>query len=249
MIGVWLEQELWRARFGLVPRAVFGLMPLVLLPVLRPLGTEALSLSEGRHLDGSLILGPGLATIFAIVSMVFFGLTCFDERRWGTSRRHEMSGSYGLPALGAKSLVTWGQLILQFGLAMVAFRWLFGYRPAASWFWFVPLVVAGTASIVALALVFVAAARTLSEFNLFPFIGAVLLVGIGSGLMPEEYTPPWATTVAPLFPTTHLLKGMAQLSIDGRTDAVVPQTMLIFAMTAALVALAQILTAKVRHRR
>lgn len=233
MISVWLGQELWRARFGLVPRLVFGLLPLFLLPVLRPLGTEALRFDGHEGLDGSLVLGPGLATMFAIVSLVFLGRTCFDEHYWRTGRRHEASGSFG-SALVAKAVVNWAALLIQQAILFVAFRWLFDFRPAAGWTWFLPVVAAGMASIVALGMLVFVVARTISEFNLLPYIGSVLLAGLGSGFIPPRFTPEWATTVGPVFPTTQYLHAVQDLAIEGTTSGVASATFTITAMTGAI---------------
>ena len=228
-----VRHEIRRVRQTAVPRLIFLVLPFVFIACAQH-GFDLIFSLRGRpQANGAEQVVPGMATLFGLVNLIFFGYTAFGEWGNGTWHRLQTYGATPRRILSAKALVCFLYELLVLLVIVGLGGWIFELRVAGS-------TLALLCSLVVLAAVISAFGwfvYTLSPsnaiFNVVAYAGSLLLTALAGGLTLNEFLPTWATSIQRFTPIYWPLRALKRV-IDEPIGLEALQTE--FGLSATLVA-------------
>lgn len=197
--------------------SVYVVMPLLIVAFVRGAHAIALRYVEGRTgVNGAELAVPGQATMFGFMVLAAFGYFFLGEHGWNTWNRLRSLGVRPSEILAGKLAVNYLHQLIQFLLLVAGSMVLFDLRVRGSWGALFVLEAAAAAMIVGFGALAAAVARTQAQFNVFAYLGALVLAGFGGALVPATVLPEWARTVGPATPTYWAMRGFRAVLVDGR---------------------------------
>ena len=147
----------------------------------------------------------GITSVFGMFVVGFVGFAYYREFEWGTWRRLRTTVGR-LQLLVGKSLVPLIVCAMQQMLLLLAGHLFLTDRSIDLPLSLVVAVAYG-AALTALGTLVVTVTRTLEQQNAMAQLGALVLGGIGGGLVPLSALAPWLQALAPASPTYWALRG------------------------------------------
>jgi ABC-type multidrug transport system permease subunit len=214
--GSWalLRHEFRRAWRSKVPRAIFVGLPLLLAWVILPAFHYATLLPNGGGNPVAQVLG-GQVVMFSLISLVFTGHAVFSDREHHVDQRLMAAGLSRGWLYGSKLVVTFLTTLVFSVIVFVAGRQLLGHIDIGSVVAWALLLGAWAAVATALSLVFIGTCRRSEAFTLATYGGSILIAAGAGGLAPWGLLPSWAVRIAPLFPSSPLLRAIDRVPIGG----------------------------------
>lgn len=188
------------------------LIPLVFIAFLKPaFGAQF----DAPGVDNASSAGiPGMAALFAVMSLQIIVMIYYREHAWGTWSRLRASGATAIEIVVGKSgplvVVVALQTILVFGVSAL----LFGYRVTGSLWALGMLILAQSLTVVAFATAAVGLFRSLDVAMIVGNAVGMTMAGIGGALAPTETLPGWAQAVAPFTPTYWTIDAMRAVTVN-----------------------------------
>jgi ABC-2 type transport system permease protein len=223
------------------PVVILVLIPLVLIPFLKPVWALVLKFEGHLKANGAEQAVPGVAILFAFYMMVFGSLPFFREYVWNTWDRLRSAPITNTELLVGKIVPTLMMLLCQqavlFGLGIIFFKLHVNHS--------LPEVIvvdlAFSLWVVSFLLLAVAYSRTFQQIVSVANLSAILLAALGGVLTPLKTLPDWGQTIAPITPTYWAMRGFNEVILDrGGFGAIVLPVAILFGATAVFVALAAI---------
>jgi ABC-2 type transport system permease protein len=198
-LAILTRHELRRAWRSRIPRLIFAIMPIGLVAFLRPTFDLALSIT-GSAGTGSSQAVPGIAVMFAFIVLVFFGYSAFDDFGLGMWDRLRVSRVRGLETMAAKATAMYVHLVVHLGLVFVIGWALLGFHVTGSVAALTIVLLATSLMLVCYAFMAFALSTSNALYNVFCYVGALVLSALGGGLFPFSILPGWARSIAPATP-------------------------------------------------
>ncbi len=218
---------------------MFG-MPIAIMPLMRK--TVGLSLVAAGYPDasGAEQVVPGQMVLFGFFVAGSTAFALFREHGWRTWDRLRASpasprgllAGFGIPWI----MIHVGFQAIVLGVGMVFFGLDFdGGSPFAA----ALIVLAFSCCVVPIVLLAAATFRTVNQVQGIVNLGAMLLGGLGGGLVPVEQLPGWAEAVAPSTPQYWAMEGHRSVFLEqGGLADVVGSAAVLFAIGGVAAALA-----------
>lgn len=209
-------------------------MPLIFIAFLKP-SLEAQLAEQGyAGASGAEAGVPGLAVLFAFLSIQTVCMLFFREHFWGTWQRLRASGATGIELVFGKAgpLVT--VIFAQMVVVFLASAWLFGYRAQGSLAALALLMLGIALCVVALGVLAVALFRTLDQAMILGNMGGMVMAGFGGALAPTATLPGWAQAIAHVTPTYWGIEGLRSVSLDAAGVGDVLPALAVMALFTAL---------------
>lgn len=197
------------------PMLVTVVMPLLFTAFLLPSARAQLRLAGVADATGAEQLVPGMAVLFAFLSVQLVCTLFFREHAWGTWDRLRASSASTMDIMVGKVLPLYGCQVIQLGVLFGAGRLLFGYRPAGP---VLALAVVGmvfVAVLVAFGVMLVAVFPTMDQAMVVGSLGGMLMAGVGGAFVPASSLPGWTQAVAHLTPAYWALDALRSVTVDG----------------------------------
>jgi ABC-2 type transport system permease protein len=197
------------------PVVILILIPLVLIPFLKPVWALVLKFEGHIHSNGAEQAVPGVAILFAFYMMVFGSLAFFREYVWNTWDRLRLAPITNTELLLGKIVPTLMMLLCQqavlFGLGVILFKLHVDHS--------LPEVIvidfAFSLWVMSFLLLAVAYCRTFQQVVSVANLSAILLAALGGVLTPLKTLPDWGQTIAPITPTYWAMKGFNDVILEG----------------------------------
>ena len=235
-VGAIIAHEFRIVRQDPMPVMVLVVFPLILIAFLKPMFRLALVASGHPGANGAeqVIPGQSVAEGFYVVGMT--SLAFFAEYEWNTWERLRSSRATSLEIIVGKAVPRLAVSCLQFFVVFTAGTLLFGLHSRGPLLALAPLVVAFATCLVALGVAITALCRTIQQAYAFAFGGLVLFGAIGGALVPIDYLPRWAQSVAPVTPSYWAMRGFRSVILAGEgLPALVLPIVVLLAMATACV--------------
>ncbi len=213
--AVLVRHEARRAVKSVLPRVVFLVMPLGLIAFLVRTFRISFLIFGVRGANGSEQAVPGMAVMFGIVILVYFGYTAFDDFGFGMWNRLRVAGVRSSESLAAKATVMLGHEVVHLALVFVAGVVLFHLRVAGSMVGLAAVMIATAVTFVSYAFMAFALSRSNALYNAFCYVGALVLTALGGGLVPFDVLPGWAKAIAPAAPTYWTISACRRIILEG----------------------------------
>lgn len=221
---------------------VMIVMPLIFIAFLKP-SMEAQLAVQGYHgVSGARLGVPGLAVLFAYLSIQTVCMLFFREHYWGTWQRVRAAGASGADLILGKAGPLIGVILAQMAVVFLASAWLFDYRINGSFVALALLLLGVSVTVVALGVVSVALFRSLDQAMIVGNMVGMIMSGFGGSLAPTGSLPDWAQMVAKFTPTYWAIEGMRDVSLANASVAdVLPAVgvMGLFAIVCVAIAIAK----------
>lgn len=178
-------------------------LPLVIVPVLRPLYTAAL---DGEA-SGTVQAVSGLLVMFSLLGLSAVGAAVLTERAWRTMDRLRATPARPAELILGKAfpllliIVLQQAMVLGLGIALLDLR--VGSYPLlilVTLVWSVTLLCVGTAVATLV--------RSYAELSVVVDVGAITLAFLGGALVPLEVMPDWVGPLAPASPGYWAMRGL-----------------------------------------
>lgn len=214
-------------------------MPLIFIAFLKP-SLEAQLVQQGYvGASGAQAAVPGLAVLFAFLSIQSVCMLFFREHFWGTWQRVRAAGATGTELVLGKAGPLVGVILAQMAVVFLTSAWLFDYRVTGSLAALALLLLGIALCVVALGVLAVALFHTLDQAMIVGNMGGMVMAGFGGALAPTSTLPHWAQAFAHVTPTYWGIEGLRSVSLDGAGVAdVLPALGIMAAFTVACVAVA-----------
>jgi ABC-2 type transport system permease protein len=236
-IGAIVTHEFRILRQDPIPVMVLIVFPLILMAFLKPMYRLTLEASGYTDANGAELVIPGqcVALGFYIVGMT--SLAFFAEYEWKTWDRLRTSRATSLEIVAGKALPRLAASALQFLTVFVAGILLFDLSSRGPLLALVPLVFAFSACLVALGVAITALCRTIQQAYAFAFGGLVVFGALGGALVPIDFLPHWARSVAPATPSYWAMRGFRSVILagDGLSALLLPIAVLLAMATGCVV--------------
>jgi ABC-2 type transport system permease protein len=229
-----ITRQDWRIlRRDPFPMIVLVVLPLLLIPFLKPAFRLAFVAEHARDTAGAEQAVPAMDVTFAFFLVGSSSMAFFREHAWRTWDRLRASpattyeiivGKITLPLLQAA-----GQFVLVFGLGGA----LLGLTVHGSW---ADLAIVGAAYslyLVAMGLTVTAICKTYVQANTVTNVGALFLAGLGGALVPHAFLPGWAQSISPAVPSYWAMRGY-RAAILGHGD-VLPSVVVLLAFAGVFI--------------
>lgn len=186
-------------------------IPLVFIAFLRP--------AFGAHFDA---LGfdnaasagiPGLASLFAMMSLQIVVMIYYREHAWGTWSRLRATGATALEIVAGKSGPLVALVAAQTTLVLAVSAVVFGFRVTGSLWALAVLILAQSLTVVAFATASVGLFKTLDVAMIVGNAVGMTMAGIGGALAPTQTLPDWAQAAARFTPTYWTIDGMRAVTV------------------------------------
>lgn len=188
------------------------LIPLVFIAFLKP-AFDAQFAALGYGGGGSAGI-PGLAALFAVMTLQVVVMIYYREHSWGTWSRLRASGATAIEIVVGKS----GPMVLvvaaQTTTVLLVSALVFDFRITGSLWALALLVLAQSLTVVAFATAAVAVFRSLDAAMMFGNAIGMTMAGIGGALAPTQTLPDWAQAAAHYTPTYWTISGMRSVTLD-----------------------------------
>ena len=190
-------------------------MPLIFIAFLRPSLEAQLALQGYQGASGAEAGVPGLAVLFAFLSIQTVCMLFFREHFWGTWQRVRAAGATGIELVVGKAGPLVMVILAQMAVVFLASAWLFDYRATGSLIALALLLLGIALCVVALGVLTVALLRTLDQAMIVGNMGGMVMAGFGGALAPTSTLPGWAQAFAHVTPTYWGIEGLRSVSLDG----------------------------------
>jgi len=216
-----IARQDWRVlRRDPLPAAVLVVLPLVLIPFLKPAFHLALTLESGPADSGAGQAVPGMAITFAFFLVGNASNGFFREHAWRTWDRLRASAATTPEIVLGKLAVPYLQALIQFGLVFGAGAVLLGLHVYGSWVAMIGVGLAYSLFLVLLGVLVTAVCRTYIQVYAVTYVGALVFAGFAGALVPHALLPPWAQALAPLTPAYWAMDGY-RAAITGSDGSVI----------------------------
>jgi ABC-2 type transport system permease protein len=196
------------------------LIPLVFIAFLQPaFGAQF----EAPGVDNASSAGiPGMAALFAVMSLQIIVMIYYREHAWGTWSRLRASGATAIEIVVGKSGPLVAVVAFQTVLVFAVSAMVFGFRVTGSLWALGTLILAQSVTVVAFATASVGLFKSLDVAMIAGNAVGMTMAGIGGALAPTETLPDWAQAAAPFTPTYWTIDAMRAVTIDsaGVSDVV-----------------------------
>jgi ABC-2 type transport system permease protein len=196
------------------PIIVTTVMPLVLAPFLIPAAAAQLQASGYATSNGSEQIVPGLAVLFAFLSVQLIGTLFFREHVWGTWDRLRVSSATTADIVLGKVMPLFVVQLGQLALLLVIGTVLFSYRVTGSPFALALVLASFAAMLVTYGVMLVAVFRSMDLALVVGNLGGMLMAGVGGAFAPVSSLPQWAQAVAPFSPAYWAIDAMRQVTLN-----------------------------------
>jgi ABC-2 type transport system permease protein len=197
------------------PAVILIVIPLVLIPFLKPVWSLVLKFEGYIHANGAEQAVPGVAILFAFYLMVFGSLPFFREYVWNTWDRIRSAPITNTELLVGKIVPTMMMLLCQqavlFGLGIIAFKLHVNHALPEM----VVVDLAFSLWVMSFLLLAVAFSRTFQQVVSVANLSAILLAALGGVLTPLKTLPGWGQAIAPITPTYWAMKGFNDVILEG----------------------------------
>jgi ABC-2 type transport system permease protein len=176
---------------------------------------------EDKSLKSIQYYTPGLLG-WAIATGATFGaaLTLVSWRKKQILRRLRLS-PVGVPTIiGSRVGVSVGIALVQTAIFIgVGTLPYFGLKLSHDWWMTIPLVIAGTLAFMSIGLLAGAWAKTEESANVIVNLLVLPMAFLSGSFFPLEITPAWIQQLARIFPLRHLVIGMQDVMVRGKSAA------------------------------
>lgn len=218
---------------------IMTVLPLILIAVLIPSAKAQLVLSGYPNATGAEQTVPGLAVLYAFLSVEQVTTLFFREHAWGTWDRLRASPASTADIVIGKVVVRFLVQLAQTAIVFAVGGLLFGYRPNGSVPAIAIVVVVFTGMLVCFGVMLVALCRTMDQANTIGMLGGMVMAGLGGALAPVSSFPGWVQSVAPFTPAYWVLDALRRLTLEHATLAdVAPATGIALAFAAGFALIA-----------
>lgn len=187
-------------------------IPLVFIAFLRPaFGAQFDALGVDNAASAGI---PGLASLFAMMSLQIIVMIYYREHAWGTWSRLRASGATALEIVVGKSGPLVVLVALQTTLVLAVSAAVFGFRVTGSLWALAVLILAQALTVVAFATATVGLFATLDVAMIVGNAVGMTMAGIGGALAPTGTLPDWAQAAAPFTPTYWIIDAMRAVTVD-----------------------------------
>ncbi len=190
-------------------------MPLIFIAFLKPSLAAQLAQQGYAGASGAEAGVPGLAVLFAFLSIQTVCMLFFREHFWGTWQRLRAAGATGIELVVGKAGPLVMVILAQMVVVFLASAWFFDYRINGSLVALALLLFGIALTVVALGVLAVALFRTLDQAMILGNMGGMVMAGFGGALAPTSTLPGWAQAIAHVTPTYWGIEGLRSVSLDG----------------------------------
>jgi ABC-2 type transport system permease protein len=220
-----------------MPAIMLILMPLLLMPFLKPAFDVALHIEGHRGATGAEQVVPGMAVTFGFFLVGNVSLGFYREHAWRTWDRLRASPAGTVEILVGKMVSPLLQAITQFAVLFGLGGLLMGLHVQGSWLALCAVGASFGVYLVTTGLAITALCRTVLQANAIVNLGTLLLAGLAGALVPYSLLPGWAQDLSPVVPSYWAMQGY-KAAIFGEGAAVLEPILLLlgFSVVSALVA-------------
>ncbi len=223
-----IARQDWRVlRRESIPVMVLVVMPLLLMPFMKPAFKAAFVTEHIPHANGAEQAVPGMAVTFAFFLIGNMSFAFFREHAWNTWERLRASPATSAEIMLGKVMVPLLQAVVQFALLFSLGGLLLGLHIRGSWVDLIAIGAAFSVYLVATGLAVIAICRTFMQANAFTNIGALLLAGLGGALVPQGLLPHWAQTISPVVPSYWAMRGYRHVILGQHGGVLLPVAVLL----------------------
>lgn len=221
------RQDLRILRTDPTPLVILIVMPLLMMPFLKPAFSAALHL-EGRHsASGAEQVVPGMAVTFGFFLVGDVSLNLFREHSWRTWSRLLASPAGTSEVLLGKLLTPLFQALCQFVVLFGLGGLVMGLQVEGSWFAVVAVGIAFGLFLVTSGLAIASLCRTVLQANAIVNLGTLVCAGLAGALVPYGLLPGWAQALAPAIPSYWAMQGYERAIFDGGMSVLLPISVLL----------------------
>jgi ABC-2 type transport system permease protein len=203
-----IARQDWRVlRRDPFPVVLLVVLPLILVPFLKPAFRLALILEQGPGDSGAGQAVPGMAVTFAFFLVGNASTSFFREHAWRTWDRLRASAATTPEIVLGKLAVPYLQALIQSALVLGLGGLLLGLTVRGSWLAMAGVGMAYGLFLVLLGVLVTAVCRTYVRVFAVTYVGALLFAGFGGALVPYGLMPSWAQTLSPLVPSYWAMDG------------------------------------------
>ena len=208
-------QDLRVLRTESLPVMVLVVMPLVLMPFLRPAFEVALRVEGLAGATGAEQVVPGMTVTFGFFLVANLGFAFFREHSWHTWERLRSSPANSLEILLGKMVGPFVQAGVQFVLLFGLGCLLMGLRVEGSWLSLVAVGIAFSLNLICTGLAVISICRTFMQVNALVNVAALLFAGLSGALVPFGLLPVWARAISPAIPSYWAMEGYKRAILGG----------------------------------
>jgi ABC-2 type transport system permease protein len=231
------RQDLRILRTDFVPVTLLIIMPLLLMPFLRPAFKLALNLEGVQGATGAEQVVPGMAVTFGFFLVGNVSLGFYREHGWNTWERLRVSAASTADIVVGKMVVPLLQAIAQFVVLFVFGGAWMGLHVKGSWLALCAVGAAFGVYLVTTGLAVTALCRTSMQASAVANIGALLLAGLAGALVPYKLLPGWTHYISPAVPSYWAMEGYKHAILGESGSVTTPIVILIgFSGVSALMA-------------
>lgn len=201
------RQDLRVLRRDPFPVIVLVVLPLLLVPFLKPAFRLALTLEQGPGDSGAGQAVPGMAITFAFFLVGNASTGFFREHAWRTWDRLRASAATTPEIVLGKLAIPFFQAVIQFTLVFGSGGLLLGMTVRGSWLAMAGVGMSYSLFLVLLGVLVTAICRTYVQVYAVTYVGALLFAGFGGALVPQGLLPSWAQAISPLVPSHWAMDG------------------------------------------
>ncbi|MGN6274711.1 MAG: ABC transporter permease [Solirubrobacterales bacterium] len=216
------RQDLRVLRTDAMPAVTLVIMPLLLMPFLKPAFSVALHIEGLKGASGAEQVVPGMAVTFGFFLVGDVGLGFFREHAWRTWDRLRASpagtGDILIGKMATPLLLAGSQFGLLFGVGGL----LMGLHVKGSWLSLCAVGAAFGLFLVTTGLAVAALCRTAQQATAIVTVGALLLAGLAGALVPYSLLPSWAQEVSPVVPGYWAMQGYKQAILGEGATVIEP---------------------------
>ncbi|WP_291379427.1 ABC transporter permease [Demequina sp.] len=214
-------------------------MPLIFVGFLKPSLEAQLQQQGYAGVSGAQAGVPGLAVMFAFLSIQTVCMIFFREHFWGTWQRVRAAGATGGELVIGKAGPLVIVILAQMAVVFAASAWLFDYRVTGSMLALGLLLTGIALSVVSMGVLVVALLKTLDQAMVVGNMSGMVMAGFGGALAPTSTLPAWAQSIAQVTPTYWGIEGLREVGLDGAQVAdILPALGVMGVFTATCVAIA-----------
>jgi len=220
-----------------MPAVTLVIMPLLLMPFLKPAFSVALHIEGLRGATGAEQVVPGMAVTFGFFLAGDVGLGFFREHAWNTWDRLRASPAGAGEILVGKMVTPLLLAAIQFALLFGLGGFLMGLHVQGSWLALCAVGAAFGLYLVTTGLAIAALCRTVHQATAVVTVGALLLAGLAGALVPYSLLPGWAQHISPVVPSYWAMQGYKHAIFGEGATVIEPILLLVgFSCLSVLVA-------------
>ncbi|HTD10014.1 MAG TPA: ABC transporter permease [Solirubrobacteraceae bacterium] len=221
------RQDLRILRTDFVPVTLLIILPLLLMPFLRPAFKLALTLEGVQGATGAEQVVPGMAVTFGFFLVSNVSLGFYREHGWNTWDRLRVSTGSAADIVVGKMVVPLLQAVAQFVVLFVLGGAWMGLHVRGSWLALCAVGAAFGFYLVTTGLAVTALCRTSMQATAVANIGALLLAGLAGALVPYKLLPAWAHYISPAVPSYWAMEGYRHAILGGSGNVTTPIVVLL----------------------